>query len=93
MKSRHYISVFAAIGCAVAVLVGVEISKGAETASNKFKDKIYQVGKIKPKDSAGALKVGAKAPDFSLPSIDGKKISLKQFAGKKNVVISFVPAC
>ena len=93
MKNRLQTSVFAAIGCAVAMFVGMAICEAAEKASDKFKDKIYQVGKIKPKDSTGALKVGEKAPDFTLPSIDGKKISLKQFSGKKNVVISFVPAC
>jgi peroxiredoxin (alkyl hydroperoxide reductase subunit C) len=33
-----------------------------------------------------------KAPDFNLLSLSGEKISLKQFLGKKNVVLSFVPA-
>jgi peroxiredoxin (alkyl hydroperoxide reductase subunit C) len=36
--------------------------------------------------------VGDPAPDFTLPSITGEKITLSRFAGKKNVVISFVPA-
>ena len=39
-----------------------------------------------------AVDAGDPAPDFTLPSISGKKITLSQFAGKKNVVISFVPA-
>jgi peroxiredoxin len=38
------------------------------------------------------VKVGEQAPDFTLPSISGKDVSLHQFKGKKNVVISFVPA-
>ena len=38
------------------------------------------------------IEVGAGAPDFTLPSISGKKISLSQFKGKNNVVLSFVPA-
>lgn len=54
--------------------------------------KIYQVGKLKPVDSQTDLKVGDKAPDFTLPSIDGKNVSIGQYKGKKNVVISFVPA-
>jgi peroxiredoxin (alkyl hydroperoxide reductase subunit C) len=83
----------AAIGFAVALFPALAVGEGAEKASDRFEDKIYQVGKIKPKDSTGALKVGDKAPDFSLPSISGEKVSLKQFAGKQNVVISFVPAC
>ena len=33
-----------------------------------------------------------KAPDFTLPSVSGEKVSLSKFLGKKNVVISFVPA-
>lgn len=36
------------------------------------------------------LKVGNKAPSFSLPSIDGKNVSLKDFHGKK-VVLYFYP--
>jgi peroxiredoxin Q/BCP len=36
------------------------------------------------------LKVGAKAPDFSLPTGDGKKVSLKDLKGKK-VVLYFYP--
>ncbi len=37
------------------------------------------------------LKVGEKAPEFSLPSSDGRKISLKDFRGKKPVVLYFYP--
>ena len=36
-----------------------------------------------------ALKVGDKAPDFSLPSTTGEKISLSKFQGKKPVVLFF----
>jgi len=38
------------------------------------------------------LKVGDKAPDFSLPSTTGQSISLSQFLGKKIVVLAFFPA-
>jgi len=65
---------------------------GAYGASEMFKDYIYQPGTLKPIDSKTTLKVGSKAPDFTLSSITGEKISLKQYRGKKNVVISFVPA-
>jgi peroxiredoxin Q/BCP len=37
------------------------------------------------------LKEGQKAPDFSLDSTEGKKISLKDYKGKKNVVLYFYP--
>ncbi len=36
-----------------------------------------------------ALKVGDKAPDFTLSSTTGDKISLSQFRGKKPVVLFF----
>ena len=61
-------------------------------ASEMFKDYIYQPGTLKPVDSKPKLKVGDKAPDFALSSITGEKVSLSQYIGKKNVVISFVPA-
>ncbi len=57
-----------------------------------LKDSIYNPGKLKPTDSVPKLKVGDKAPDFTLPSVNGNKVSLHDFLGKKNVVISFVPA-
>jgi peroxiredoxin len=60
--------------------------------SDAFKNNIYNPGQLKPIDSKLKVKVGEKAPDFTLPSLSGKKISLSQFKGEKNVVISFVPA-
>jgi hypothetical protein len=38
---------------------------------------------------AAALEVGELAPDFTLPSTTGEKISLNQFRGKKLVLIEF----
>lgn len=49
-------------------------------------------GELKPRDSNLTLKVGDRAPDFTLPSLSGDKVSLNQFLGKSNVVLSFVPA-
>ncbi|HDM76149.1 MAG TPA: peroxiredoxin [Deltaproteobacteria bacterium] len=57
-----------------------------------LRESLYNPGKLKATDSVPTLKVGDKAPDFTLPSVGGEKISLKQFLGKKNVVLSFVPA-
>jgi peroxiredoxin Q/BCP len=39
--------------------------------------------------SAPAVDVGEQAPDFTLPSTTGDKISLSQFKGKKHVLIEF----
>ena len=47
---------------------------------------------LKPVDSVLKVKVGQKAPEFTLKAVSGKKVSLKDFRGKKNVVLSFVPA-
>jgi len=60
--------------------------------SDAYKGNIYQVGTLKPIDSVLKVKIGQQAPDFTLPSISGEKVSLSQFRGKKNVILSFVPA-
>ena len=60
--------------------------------SDAFKKNIYDPGQLKPIDSKLKVKIGEKAPDFTLPSLSGEKISLSQFKEEKNVVISFVPA-
>ncbi len=61
-------------------------------ASAAYKDNIFNPGRLKPVDSKLKVSVGESAPDFTLPSVTGKDITLSQFRGKKNVVISFVPA-
>ncbi len=38
---------------------------------------------------AATVKVGDKAPDFSLPDQTGKQVKLSDFLGKKNVVLAF----
>ncbi len=60
--------------------------------SEAFKDNIYNPGQLKPVDSTLKVKIGEPAPDFTLPSVSGEKISLSRYRGKKHVVISFVPA-
>lgn len=39
--------------------------------------------------TARTLKVGEKAPNFTLPDQNGNKVTLSNFAGKKNVVLAF----
>jgi peroxiredoxin (alkyl hydroperoxide reductase subunit C) len=60
--------------------------------SAAFKDNIYNPGKLKPIDSTLNVKVGDVAPDFTLPSVGGREVTLSQYRGKKHIVISFVPA-
>ena len=61
-------------------------------ASAAYKDNIYNPGQLKPIDSKLKVSIGEPAPDFTLPSVAGGDVALDQFRGKKNVVISFVPA-
>jgi peroxiredoxin (alkyl hydroperoxide reductase subunit C) len=76
--------------CGIAALLfSVDATYGL---SEQFKGKIYNPGMLKPVDSVPKLKVRDKAPNFSLPAVFGEKVSLSQYLGKKNVVISFVPA-
>jgi peroxiredoxin len=35
------------------------------------------------------LKVGDRAPDFTLTDTDGRQVRLSDFRGKKNVVLAF----
>ncbi len=60
--------------------------------SDAFKENLYKVETLKPIDSKLKVKVGDRAPDFTLPSLSGEKVSLSQYRGEKNVVLSFVPA-
>lgn len=53
-------------------------------------------GQLGPKDGANLkpidlerVKVEDRAPDFTLENMDGKRISLSDFRGKKNVVLVF----
>lgn len=82
---------FRMIGC-LSVLLVMAAAAPAYSQSPGFSDNIYQVGTLKPRDSVLKLKVGDVAPEFSLPAVGISKVSLGQFKGKKNVVLSFVPA-
>ncbi len=68
------------------------LSTTAFGLSDAFKNNIYNTGLLKPTDSILKVKVGDIAPDFSLPAVSGGRISLGKYRGKRNVVLSFVPA-
>lgn len=77
------------------ILLSISIALMSTTAfgrSEAFKNNIFNPGHLKPVDSTLKVKVGEPAPDFTLPAIAGNQIALSQFRGKKNVVLSFVPA-
>jgi peroxiredoxin len=84
-RSTHFILIIGFLFIFVSVPMAFAIS-------DAYKGNIYQMGTLKPIDSVLKVKGGDPAPNFTLPSISGEKVSLSQFRGKKNVVLSFVPA-
>ena len=74
---------------AAALLFGAPSFAAAGTA---VPEQIYDPGPLKPVDSRLKVAVGDPAPDFTLPSISGPRVTLSDYRQKKNVVISFVPA-
>ena len=73
-------------------LMALPLARDSFGLSDAYKNNIYDPGFLKMLDSVVKVKVGQKAPDFTLPAVSGGKVSLKDYLGKKNVVISFVPA-
>ena len=76
----------------VVLIAALSVTAWAQTHSEAYKDNIYSTGELKAVDSVLKVKIGDAAPDFLLPSITGQKVTLNQYRGKKNVVLSFVPA-
>ena len=82
-----------AIGVVTLILISIFLySATALCLSDVYKNNIYNPGNLKPIDSVLKVHIGDPAPDFSLPAVSGGRISLDQYRGKKNVVLSFVPA-
>jgi peroxiredoxin (alkyl hydroperoxide reductase subunit C) len=88
---RHFLFVLLA-GMSLLIFVYAPVSQAAFGLSDAFKNNIYNPGLLKPTDSVLKLKVGDRAPNFALKAVSGETVSLRQYRGKKNVVISFVPA-
>jgi peroxiredoxin len=79
------------ISCS-AIFMTLAIATAVWAISDAYKENIYNPGVLKPIDSKLKVKVGQLAPDFTLPAVAGGKVALRQYRGKKNVVLSFVPA-
>jgi peroxiredoxin len=78
------------VGWVLVMMIG--FTPAVHGRSEAFKENIFNPGSLKPVDSVLKVKVGEPALDFTLPSVSGEKISLSQYVGKKNVMLSFVPA-
>jgi peroxiredoxin len=85
MKTRTILLVFALLLAPIASGLG-------QTHSIAYKNEIYHPGHLKPVDSVLKVKVGEMAPNFTLKAVSGGKVALNDYRGKRNVVISFVPA-
>jgi peroxiredoxin (alkyl hydroperoxide reductase subunit C) len=88
---RHFLFVLLT-GMGLLIFIYAPASQAAFGLSDVFKNNIYNPGLLKPTDSVSKLKAGDRAPNFTLKAVSGETISLRQYRGKKNVVISFVPA-
>lgn len=64
----------------------------ATAVSKVFEKKVYDPGKLVPRDSELKVAIGDPAPDFTLKAVSGKSIALSSYKGKKNVLLTFVPA-
>jgi peroxiredoxin len=74
------------------LMMTLSVPASAQTHSEAYKDNIFHTGILKPTDSVLKVRVGDPAPDFTLPSVSGEKVTLSQYRGMKKVVLSFVPA-
>ena len=75
---------------AIVLLLASAVTGFAETSGSL--GAMFDPGQLKPVDSSVKIAVGQVAPDFSLRSIHGGMVTLSQYRGKNNVVLSFVPA-
>ena len=62
---------------------------GAVRALGLLSWRLQELGATMPKRlGRDGLKPGRKAPDFTLPSVEGKEISLHEFGGRKLLVFT-----
>ena len=88
MKRKRFTCLILTLG----ILVVLSFLPAAYGLSDAYRENIYKVGPLKPIDSVPKLKIGKQAPGFTLSAVSGEKVSLNHYIGKKNVVLSFVPA-
>ena len=72
----------------LSLLAASTLALGAVSLASADKDK-----SDKKEHKAGAVEVGSPAPDFKLPTADGKTVGLADFKGKTVVIEWFSPYC
>jgi peroxiredoxin (alkyl hydroperoxide reductase subunit C) len=77
---------------ATLLALGVFCLGAGPALGQALRDNLYLPGQLKPVDSVLKVAVGKPAPDFSLPALGGGRVSLADYRGKSNVLLSFVPA-
>jgi peroxiredoxin len=75
-----------------ALVWAVSVMAPAPALAIDMKDMLFDPGQLKPVDSTLKVRPGQMATDFALPSTTGETVRLSDYRGKKNVVLSFVPA-
>ncbi len=73
-------------------ILSLVLAGTAMAASSAFKEKTYDPGRLAPLDSKLLVSTLQIAPNFTLQAVSGKPVTLSQYRGKKNVLISFIPA-
>lgn len=81
----------------LAALAALTLAWPGTAAAVDLKDMILDPGPLKPVDSTIKVRAGQQAPDFTLPGVilgqGGKRlVHLSDYRGRKNVMLSFVPA-
>lgn len=87
--------VFSLGACSKPATVSAETAPGAPEASEtgSSSSALGAAPRAPAVAPAGPVAVGAAAPDFTLPDLDGKSVSLSQFRGKPVVLEWFNPGC
>lgn len=84
---------FATLPAVVAVLAALAFpASAAAPLPPGLAANIFETPHLPPTDSSLAVAVGDRMPDFDLPTVTGGRVRLSDYLGRKNLVISFVPA-
>ena len=90
---RGAVGCVALIGCSKQPSAPVEAASTESPAPVAAAQPASKEGAAAAPTAATTVQVGAPAPDFTLPDLDGKSVSLSQYRGKVVVLEWFNPGC